>query len=154
MDLLHRLVREMLKEQSGMVDLYHFCGASECRMKPEEFTISPESFSSVERRRSSIPRSWFYIDPADSLKDDFFIRRRPLYHVQVPSSQLYDARGEGKAQWENKYGYVDQNKMFSELRERFLGAFVETPGFPAVVLFKPITGHLVDERTKASLMGQ
>jgi len=155
MDMLRKYLQEAMGGETlkgGNIDLYHFCTTHDCLSRPETLVITPGQMSSVEAQRSSVPRSYFYPhSPLHALRDVPRLRNGALYHVQYPASQIYDTTNT-RDQWANEYGFIDQDKMFNDIRKRFSAAFLPGKAFPAVILFEPITAKLIDNETKRNML--
>ena len=147
--LLEQVIRESLSD--GIVPLYHFSNVK--YPYPEELILKPEQFSSTEKMRSNIPRIFFYPNtPEHAFEDDPSIRfRRALYETSMVSSQIYDMTEDPEgivAAGRNQYGYMDQDKVLGEIRERYMAAYNEGR-FPVVLAFETIKVTLADEEYAA-----
>lgn len=155
--LLRDYIREALERSTlggGTVDLYTFVNKQGLGYKqPETLVIDPARMSTVERRRSRVPRSYFYPhSPQGALRDNPSIRDGALYHVEYPAERIYDTSGK-RSQWANDYGFVDQDQMFNDIKKEFPAAYIHGEPFSAVIFFEPVTARLVDDETKKRLMG-
>ena len=154
--MLRKYLQEALEGSEtlsgGNIDLYHFCSSHACLSRPDTLVISPGEMSHVESKRSKIPRSYFYPHtPLHALRDVPRIRNGALYHVEFPASKIFDTTN-AKEKWSNEYGFIDQDKMFDEIREHFPAAFLPGKAFPAVVLFEPITARLISNEEKREML--
>ena len=158
----------------GMIDLYHYANLGYVG-HPETLEVDPSRFGEAshsrnEMARSSFPRSFFYVDPAQ--RERFVAGGRPLYTYQVPELKIYDFRkdplgydrvpseefpnglidpdtptkslymGDGKHSW---------GELFEKVSEDYDGMFYSLRSFDVVVLFKPVTATLVDKEERERL---
>jgi hypothetical protein len=155
---MYFLLREVIKEAlaSGIVPLYHFSRAT--YPYPEKLTLHPDNFSKTEKLRSNIPRVFFYPDtPTHAYEDTPSIRfGRQLYKTSMMSSQIYNMIEDPEgfvAAGRNSYGFMDQDKVLGEIREKYPAAYMEGR-FPVVLVFNPIEVTLVHDDEKQALMSR
>ena len=158
----------------GMINLYHYANMGYVA-PPESIEVDPERFgesshSRNEMKRSSFPRSFFDVDPAQ--REWNVAQGRPLYTYQIPELKIYDFRkdplgydrvpskefpeglidpdtptkrlymGDGKHSW---------GALFEKVAEDYDGMFYSLTNFDVVVLFRPVTATLVEKEERERL---
>ena len=113
-------------EQGDRLTLYHYSRADSDRLilDPEHFLSGRNSFSKREYEKSQVPRTFFYLDPAQA--EPIVKSGRNLYTVIITSSRQPGAF------------FVDYNKVFNTIKREYKGAYYGTPSFDVVAWFESI----------------
>ena len=129
-------------EQGDRLTLYHYSRADSDRLilDPEHFLSGRNSFSKREYEKSQVPRTFFYLDPAQA--EPIVKSGRNLYTVSGNPSDIYDLKSdpEGIITSSRQPGafFVDYNKVFNTIKREYKGAYYGTPSFDVVAWFESI----------------
>lgn len=128
--------------QSGDITLYHYSkeGSEQLILDPKEF--GKHSFTRQERRTSSFPRVFFYLDPTD--KERFFQSNAwNLYTTTVDRRELYDLRKDKKNLInkikDNNDGVLNYDQLFKTLKKEYNGVYYRVKNRDVVAYFYPIS---------------
>ena len=129
-------------EQGDRLTLYHYSRADSDKLilDPEHFLSGRNSFSKREHEKSQVPRTFFYLDPAQA--EPIVKSGRNLYTVSVNPSDIYDLKSDPKgiitSSRQPGAFFVDYNKVFNTIKREYKGAYYGTPSFDVVAWFESI----------------
>ena len=132
-------------DRGGSTTLYHFSRADSdtISLDPNYFLSHRNSYSKREYERSQVPRTFFYVDldHAERIVES----GRNLYSVVVSHSEIYDLKRDpdGILEASKQPGafFIDFNKVFETIKEKYKGVFYDTGNFDVVAWFEPIQAN-------------
>lgn len=129
-------------DQSGKVTLYHYS-----REDSEQLILDPQkfgkhAFTRQERKTSTYPRIFFYLDPTD--KERFFRSDVwNLYVAEVKRKELYDLTTDNENLIpqieEQNDGVLNYDRLFKTIDKNYNGVYYTVKNRDIVTWFNPIS---------------
>lgn len=136
--------------KAGKVKLYHFAPATNEKIKVDPAMFGKQSYSRIEKERSSYPRSFFYVDLDQA--ENQVKPGKTLYTLDIPAKDLYsiaeDPDGLLKQIRHPIYGFrndIEWTKLFKRIHDDYTGAYYSTPMMDLVVLFEPVDAKKMEQ---------
>lgn len=147
--------------KADTMDLYHYAAADSDSIvvDPKYFSdrAKRSSFSRNEYAISTVPRTFWYVDPKQ--RERFVATGRKLYVAKISANSIYDFRNDPQGYREKHrhetYGLrkgMEWNTMLEDISQSYEGIYYSL-GFDVVSLFVPFTAARVPEEERANIEG-
>jgi hypothetical protein len=146
----------------GEMMLFHYApvSAEEIIVDPKYFAdrAKRSSFTMREYETSTVPRTFWYVDPKQREKQ--VSQGRKLYQANISSGEIYDFRNDPEGYKEKHrhptYGLrkgEEWNNMLEDIRDSYAGVYYSLNAFDVVSLFVPYEATRVPPEEQAQLEG-
>ena len=150
-------------ESAGEIMLFHYAPVDEGSIvvDPKYFAdrAKRSSFTMREYETSTIPRTFWYVDPQQ--RERQVAQGRKLYQATIPAGEIYDFRNDPEG-YKQKHSHpiyklrkgVEWNTMLEDIRDRYAGVYYSLNAFDVVSLFIPYEATRVSPEEQAQLEGE
>ena len=150
-------------ESGGELMLFHYApvDAEAIVVDPKYFAdrAKRSSFTMREYETSTVPRTFWYVDPQQREKQ--VAQGRQLYQAIIPAGEIYDFRNDPEG-YKKKHSHPiyklrkgeEWNYMLEDIRSKYSGVYYSLSAFDVVSLFIPYEATRVPPEEQAQLEGE
>ena len=147
----------------GEIRIYHYApvDSETIIVDPKYFAdrAKRSSFTMREYETSSVPRTFWYVDPQQ--RERQVAQGRTLYEARIPAGEIYDFRNDPEG-YKPKHRHPiyrlrkgeEWNTMLEDIRESYAGIYYSLKAFDVVSLFIPYEATRVSPEEQAQLEGR